>query len=113
MATHRAKQQRKAAPSTAEQTLRSLDQAGPSVQTDKVPASLKKISNWVHWQCKLDENGKSTKVPYVVGSAKKAATDNSSSWGSFEKAVNSATSERGLGFVQPHQASFSSLTSTM
>jgi len=49
MATHRAKRQRKAAPSTAEQTLRSLDQAGPSLQTDKVPASLKKISNWVHW----------------------------------------------------------------
>jgi putative DNA primase/helicase len=103
---HRTKQQRTAAPSTAEQTLRSLDQAAPSVQTDKVPASLKEISNWVHWQRKLDDNGKPTKVPYVVGSAKKAGTDNPSSWGSFEKAVKSATNERGLGFVLPPSGKF-------
>jgi putative DNA primase/helicase len=99
--THRNKQQRTAAPPAADHSPRSLDQAGPSVQTDKVPASLKKISNWVHWQRKLDENGKSTKIPYVVGSSKKAATDNPSSWGTFKKAVNSATSERGVGFVLP------------
>lgn len=83
------------------QTSPSPGAAEYTVETEAIPASLKALPNWIDWKRELNEKGKPTKVPYVPGSSNKAATDNPSSWKSFEDAVKSLTNDRGLGFVLP------------
>lgn len=67
----------------------------------KLPAILKQIPNWIQW--KLEErDGKQTKVPYVVGTNRTAATNNPSDWHGFKTAianVSTINASEGLGFV--------------
>src|SRR5712692_5262907 len=70
-----------------------------------VPASLKDIPNWIVW--KLEKrNGKDTKVPYDAkanGNHLYAKSNDSSTWTSFDKAVETAndilSDYDGVGFM--------------
>lgn len=71
------------------------------VTIESIPASLKAIPNWVHWNLTPGESGKPTKVPWIAGANKAAATNDPTGWRDFPTAADSLTSEFGLGFVLP------------
>jgi len=73
----------------------------PNDPFPKLPVILKQLPNWVRW--KLEKvDGRSSKVPYVIGVERKAANDNPADWVDFQTAINKVTdisSTEGLGFV--------------
>jgi hypothetical protein len=73
------------------------------VNPANIPASLRKLPNWVHWRLEKSDKGKPTKVPYIAGTLIKAGSTTPSTWRPFELAATLLTSECGLGFVLPLQ----------
>src|SRR5713101_7190886 len=64
-----------------------------------VPSSLKDIPNWIVW--KLEKrDGKDTKVPYDAKTGRPAKANDSSTWTSFERAVEALNESDydGIGF---------------
>jgi predicted P-loop ATPase len=66
-----------------------------------IPQSLKQFNNWVVWK-HTERNGKKSKVPYTTN-GETAKTNDSSTWCSFEQAINAFQSGQfkfdGIGFV--------------
>ncbi len=68
---------------------------------NSIPAELKKLNQWVAWDSKKKENGKTTKIPIDPKTGKYAKVNDNGSWGSFEEALrcNNEKKLQGIGFV--------------
>lgn len=68
---------------------------------NNIPAELKKLNQWVAWDSKKKENGKTTKIPINPITGKFAKVNDSGSWASFEEAVGCYNEKKlqGIGFV--------------
>ncbi len=67
---------------------------------NNIPEELRSRPQWVAW--KLEErDGKFTKVPHIAGGVGKASSTDSSTWRTFEEAVQALNTGRrdGVGFV--------------
>lgn len=64
-----------------------------------VPLAMQQHDAWCHWIEEPDKDGKPTKVPYIAGSNRRAATNDPKTLVSFDKAVQQLTPQRGLGYV--------------
>ncbi|HHV24456.1 MAG TPA: hypothetical protein GXX65_07975 [Methanosarcina sp.] len=60
----------------------------PSFNAEKIPAELKDYNQWVLWKLELrGKDGKLTKIPYSPNYNGRAKPNDSSTWSSFEKAI--------------------------
>jgi putative DNA primase/helicase len=69
---------------------------------ENIPNSLKQYSQWVLWKAEYDaELNKWKKVPYNAETGKRARSNDSSTWGAFDKikAVYDPVKYDGIGFV--------------
>src|SRR5882724_6332159 len=74
----------------------------PSDLFCEVPQRLKDLKNWVTWKTELrDQKGvkKPTKPPYNPVTARYAASNDPSTWTSFENAVSVMDKYDGIGFM--------------
>lgn len=74
------------------------------VMVEKIPQELKEVSQWVCWRAVPKGNGKVDKIPINPTNGRKAATDNSKTWVSFDKALtyyqkHNGKQISGIGFV--------------
>lgn len=65
---------------------------------DNIPQDMKLLNNWVCFAFE-DWRGKKTKVPYNPATGKKAKSNDSSTWASFELAIENAFLYDGIGFM--------------
>lgn len=68
---------------------------------NSIPAELKKLNQWVAWNSKKKENGKTTKIPINPKTGNFAKVNDNGSWGSFEEALWCYNEKKlqGIGFV--------------
>jgi primase-polymerase (primpol)-like protein len=72
---------------------------------DCLPAELRALPNWVVWKLEArGKDGRATKVPYCPATHRKAKANDSSTWGSFDQALEAvqAGNYNGLGFQLGH-----------
>ena len=62
-----------------------------SVNADGIPDSLKELPSWVHWKVEINEKGKPTKVPYIVGGTFWASSTNPATWKGYKEAISTKT----------------------
>lgn len=69
------------------------------VNTDKIPACMKKWDNWIYWKNIKLEDGKFTKIPYSdIG--KSAKTNDCKTWKQFQDVANwKSKGFSGIGFM--------------
>lgn len=67
---------------------------------ERIPSELKNRPQWVCWQ-EESRGGKPTKVPYNPATRKRADSQDPTTWGTFEQALNTANQNgfKGIGFV--------------
>jgi hypothetical protein len=70
------------------------------INVGSIPQELKDRAQWVCWQEEF-RDGKPTKVPYNPSTKKRADSQDPTSWGSFEKALETVSQNgfKGIGFV--------------
>ena len=70
------------------------------INVETIPQELKDRPQWVCWQEEF-RDGKPTKVPYDPSTRKRADSQDRTTWGTFEKALNTANQNgfKGIGFV--------------
>lgn len=69
------------------------------INTAAIPEELRKFPNFLHWKPEI-RDGKETKVPYRAGEQRKAKSNDSTTWTTFERAVETLNGDgRGLGWV--------------
>ena len=68
------------------------------VKLDTIPEELKKLPQWVNWKYEHND-GKLTKVPKNPKTLNNAASNNSSTWGTFELACKKIDRADGIGFI--------------
>jgi Protein of unknown function (DUF3987) len=71
-----------------------------TVQLESIPSALKQRDQWVMWRHE-QRYGKTTKVPYRVGTLTSASTADSTTWGTYNEVVNCLECKNvdGIGFV--------------
>ena len=84
------------------------------VEFVNIPNDLQSYKQWVAWKAVQNCNGKFTKIPIDPKTGSNAATNNPSTWGTFEKAkehyaYNQGIGIDGIGFVFTKDDSFSNL----
>ena len=57
-----------------------------SVQVESIPDELKLRDQWVAWRYE-QRNGRPTKVPYRVDTLTSASTSDSTTWGTYDAAL--------------------------
>lgn len=72
-----------------------------SIKREIIPQALIERNQWVAWRSKKKENGKTTKMPIDPHTGLAAKTNDSSTWGSFDQAVDCYKKNNlaGIGFV--------------
>lgn len=68
-----------------------------TVETRAIPGELTVLRQWVNWALEQRE-GKTTKVPYICGTGRKASSTDPSTWRPFADAA-ADRQRRGIGFV--------------
>lgn len=66
---------------------------------EHIPEELKKLPHWVCWKAEQGENGKLRKVPINPLTGGGAMSNISSTWTTFENAVNASEQYSGIGFM--------------
>ena len=76
------------------------EERGNSVNIDSIPEELTQWDQWVNWKIEI-RDGKKTKIPVNPNTGKYASTSDSSTWGTFEEAIEGLEKHRvnGIGFV--------------
>lgn len=72
-----------------------------NIYINNIPAELKKLNQWVAWDSKKKENGKTTKIPINPKTGTFAKVNDDQSWGSFGEAVLCCDDKKnkGIGFM--------------
>ena len=67
----------------------------------KIPNELKELKQWVAWKKKVIEKGKITKIPVNPNNGWNAKTNDLTTWGTFDQAVEAIDKYKcaGIGFV--------------
>ncbi len=69
---------------------------------EDIPLELRTYQSWVCWRLEEGDNGKPTKVPYSAFNGRLAASDDPTTWCTFDQAVHAFASNNwyaGIGFV--------------
>lgn len=71
------------------------------MKTEKIPSELKEYPQWVAWQAKPKDNGKTDKLPISPVSGGYAKSNDPGTWGTFDQSVKHCESKKlaGVGFV--------------
>lgn len=72
-----------------------------NLQLNKIPSELKKIAHWVGWKSVPKGNGKFSKHPINPRTGLYAKSNDSTTWGSFDEALQRLDKDKlhGVGFV--------------
>ena len=72
-----------------------------SYNYDKIPQELKNLNRWVLWKLKINEKGKSTKIPINAKNGYGAKSNDSETWVSFDEAISKVEyfNCKGVGFM--------------
>ena len=62
-----------------------------------IPNSLKLLSQWMCWQSRPKDNGKTDKIPINPHTGKLAKTNDPKTWGTFDQAVQYYEKHKGKG----------------
>lgn len=89
-------------PDPASATTRSPVQAAPEPVIEAIPPELRERRQWVPWRYER-RGGKRTKAPYNAATGRMAATDDPSTWATFDAALLALELGRGrydgIGYV--------------
>ena len=68
---------------------------------NNIPNEMKQLKRWVLWKIKVDEKGKTTKIPINANNGYGAKTNDSSTWVSFNEALSKVDfyNCKGIGFM--------------
>ncbi len=66
---------------------------------NNIPDELKQFPQWICWKLEGTHEGKATKIPYCPHTGQLASVTDSTTWGSFEAAINASANYSGVGFV--------------
>jgi putative DNA primase/helicase len=68
------------------------------VELRNIPRAMRELPHWVIWRNEPGSQGRATKVPYIVGSRRRASSTDPHTWATMDAAAEAMSDADGLGF---------------